>query len=227
MKQTPMPFQTDMVQAVLDLRKTQTRRARGLKRFNADPDFWSRKGNPSKAIHTLWDATVEPNPNPIVVLCGFKDPLGNIEYVKCPYGKVGDLLWVKETFQQRSEPAQAKGFDKFYYKAGWEGCTDGGWKPSLFMPKEAARIWLKITDIKVERLQDISEDDAKAEGVELIEHIGNCPMYKHYLTPKNGYALDVIHSFETLFRSINGPDSWNLNPWVWVISFQITNNPNQ
>ena len=113
-------------------------------------------------------------------------------------------------------------------------------RPSLFMPKDACRIFLKITDIRVERLQHISKEDAKKEGIEFTiadkEKFGcraaGMKLYRDYerkdnsLTsyPCNGFENAIV-SFETLWQSINGKDSWEANPWVWVISFKRIEKP--
>ena len=122
----------------------------------------------------------------------------------------GDILWVRETFtydsyfQDNSEIIIYKADDPNYpLNSGQK------WKPSIFMPKEACRIFLKITDIKVERLQDISEEDAIKEGVK-IDYIGS---YRH------------CYGFVDLWKSINGEQSWIDNPFVWVISFERIEKP--
>ena len=96
----------------------------------------------------------------------------------------------------------------------------GSWKPSIHMPKAAARIWLEITEIKIERLKNISEEDAKAEGVEII-----ADGFKNYAkVPKIISTLQCFdkayYSFLSLWESINGYESSELNPWVWVITFK-------
>ena len=104
------------------------------------------------------------------------------------------------------------------------------WKPSLFMPKEACRIFLEIEDVKVERLQDITEEDAINEGIFDMYRgkgiIGNA--YRNYLDKEGGYdsvADDAIHSFQTLWQKINGISSWDDNPFVWVNSFKSIERP--
>lgn len=137
----------------------------------------------------------------------------------CPYGKPGDRLWVRETFLQDS--------NGFIYRADgdFEGNSKilGGWMPSIYMPRKASRITLKITNIRVERLQDISWNDAIAEGVyddgkacvceqplDFVRSCGNC----------GGRLIDAIDLYKQLWESINEKGSWDLNPWVWVIEFK-------
>ncbi|NNV55892.1 hypothetical protein [Limnovirga soli] len=164
--------------------------------------------------------------------------------LKCPYGQPGHILWVRETFYAYGSWA----IDKFGAKFSDKTLSFGdykyadnppvkvelkrgsllGWykRPSLFMPKAACRTWLEITNIKVERLQDISEDDAIAEGV--IEYQDGT--FKNYFKKKGLREQDGVEcllakgSFQSLWHSINGQENWDKNPWVWVISFkEVTN----
>jgi hypothetical protein len=215
----PILFQTDMVKAILEGRKTQTRRTRGLDSINGDPNFWNRKGDPRKNTVRLWDSTKENNPNPLAISFGFKDPIDSITYIKSKFGKPGDLLWVRETFGSlHGEPL---------YKANYSDKTDeriaksmclNGWKPSIHMPKEASRIWLMIEDIRVERVQEISEEDAIAEGIKNVNLYGK----EHWVRYDEGFCTEYpTISFRSLWISINGEESWNANPWVWVIQFRV------
>jgi hypothetical protein len=187
-----------MVQAILEGRKTQTRRI-----IKGDFDVWN-KGSDKPYV------TKKDNH-------GFE-----IDY-HCPKGKPGDVLWVRETFMKSPN----YGIEPYYYKASvseqfLEECTDP-WKPSIYMPKTAARIWLEITDVRVERLQNISNENAIAEGIEKIgKH-----RFKNYLNDLNkDYFYSPIDSFRSLFESIVGEQSWKAGPWVWAISFKCINNPN-
>lgn len=121
---------------------------------------------------------------------------------KCPYGKVGDWLWCRETFGYEFGGG-------YLYKASHEhmkdvgGLTDHKWKPSIFMPKEAARIWEEVTDIRVETLHQITYDDCIAEGIE----------------DKIGHNADI--AYKRLWESIHGKGSWDINPWVWVLTTKV------
>jgi hypothetical protein len=149
--------------------------------------------------------------------------------VRCPYGQPGDRLWVREAFIH--EPADycweasvsipcRPAFT--VYRADHEGDTRGaGWKPSIHMPRWASRITLEVTGVRVERLQDISEADAVAEGCDPIDTsmhgqlertLMDLPLLDDKHPYRNGYAL--------LWEQINGPGSWDENPWVWAISFR-------
>jgi hypothetical protein len=222
----PLLFQTEMVKAIMKNRKTETRRANGLDSFNVDRDFWSRKGNPMKNSVRIWDSTKENNPNPISISFGFKDPFGFIEYVKSRYGKPGDLLWVKETWNKTPDflyaykanlTAESESIRQEYLSQS--GNQWAKWKPSIHMPKSASRIWVMVEEIRVERLQDITEKSAIAEGIEKVNIHGQ-DSWKRY----DGYAFvssSPIVSYWSLWASINGEESWNSNPWVWVVKFRV------
>jgi hypothetical protein len=140
----------------------------------------------------------------------------------CKY-KIGDILWVRETWQH-TKVLNINPEDENYgyvYKADdqpWEDCEGWKWKPSLFMPLDACRLFLKITNIRAERLQDITESDAIAEGVQ-----NEFDTFRNYLDKEEmgSYTLSAKESFETLWESINGEQSWKENPYVWVIEFEI------
>lgn len=141
----------------------------------------------------------------------------------CKY-LIGDVLWVRETFKPNNIPT---GWP-FHYRAANDTFTDPEnekWKPNIFMPKAACRIFLEITNIRVERLNDISEQDAIAEGIERTDFNSFFnEYYKNYLP--TGYT-DLLpkDSFKSLWQSINGKDSWEANQWVWVISFKRIEKP--
>lgn len=130
----------------------------------------------------------------------------------CPYGKVGDVLWVRETW--------AKWENGYIYKVDQEKYKKVKWKPSIHMPRAACRIELKITDIRAERLQDINEADAVREGVKREQSFP----FNQWLNYESGiYQLPTaVESFKSLWGEINGKDSWEANPFVWAISFEPT-----
>jgi hypothetical protein len=186
MKERPILFSGPMVRALLDGTKTQTRR---IVEFDHSPT-----GNP-----TLMD-----NEEPVYWAWGF-------DHYVCPYGVPGDRLWVRETWN-RTNPGGAEGL--YYFKA--DGCGPHGlnfhgdelWRPSIFMPRAACRLFLEITEVRVERLQDISEKDAKAEGVLVGEPDNQYPSFR------DAYA--------SLWDSLNAKRGygWDKNPWVWVVTFK-------
>lgn len=192
----PILFSTDMVTAILEGRKTMTRR----KIKNKDqPYLINEKSFINYSDSFGWNVKhkIEDNPLRFEITQQFK----------CPYGKIGDVLWIREKWRHNETQT---GFPYHHYQDG-EIYTDRDnekWKPSIFMPKAACRIFLKITNIRVERLQDISEEDAKSEGVYVAEC---CHAYYH------GFAL--------LWQKINGKESWEANPFVWVIEFELTGRP--
>ena len=152
-------------------------------------------------------------------------PLGNWNETlsKSPV-KVGDIIWVREThtyhrnyWHYRADTGSAgEELRQEYIKSG---CESAKWKPSLFMPKEACRLFLKVTDVRVERLNDISEIDAISEGVE------NCrfsPSNFVCYTNKDPsvWCSNAQRSYRSLWQKINGNDSWEQNPLVWVYIFE-------
>ena len=219
MKFIPILFSTPMVQAIIEGRKTMTRRVlksqqtEDYQLLGYDEDGSMGKGK--------------------VGYCSFESD-ADILNIKCPYGKVGDVLLVRETFTMVSwaEGTTARKVHT-HYKADNDLIGEHKWKPSLFMPKAACRIFLKITDIRVERLQDINRADAINEGIIswVDERMKSKPIrYASYCdfdnpTDPATYTSCPINSFETLWQSINGKESWEANPWVWVISFKRIEKP--
>jgi hypothetical protein len=231
-KSRPILFSTQMVKSILEDKKTITRRI-----IKEKPDYFIN--------------CVEGKPLSIGLSgsCSFFGAVinGEDKTIICPYGKVGDVLWVRETWWKApnncSYTALYKAdFPMVYYGTEWDPnekvvleAKDYKFKPSIHMPKDYARIFLKITNIRVERLKDISEEDAIAEGIENFYDnttIG-ATAYRNYTvtkkdikeSPWNIVANDAVESFQTLWQSINGSDSWKENPFVWVIEFEKTEKP--
>jgi hypothetical protein len=187
----PILFNTEMVRAILDGRKTCTRR---LVRFLPGE-------NPQ------WTGYIRDG---LMLYNGRNEPC----IIKVPY-QPGDTLYVRETWcgLPVNEAGHMRGHTIYYYKAdgelrpkGWRGT----WHPSIHMPKEAARIWLKVTDVRVERLQDMTDDDAEAEGC------------FDYTSTALGF-FDVWDS--TIKKSDLNCYGWDANPWVWVIEFERCEKP--
>ena len=178
-----------MVNAILDGRKTQTRRV--VKQSIGWDSIWkvSHEGNGTYCMR--WQTQY------------------SLPFFKCPYGQPGDVLWVRETWRKMHH-----GYD---FKADFPDRINFKWKPSIHMPKEACRIFLRITNVRLERLQEISEQDAIAEG---IERIPDAHWWKNYLEKPLPGTSNPFFSFKTLWQSINGEQLWNDNPWVWVIEFE-------
>lgn len=208
----PILFSTDMVRAILAGRKTQTRREIKKKYSNTDLVLKTDKHG-SRLIERQNDV-----PPPV------DNGHGTVTYRMAAYAevkpkyRVGDILWVRETWNHwpvRPYP--------FVYKATYLNTFGHTWKPSIHMPKRAARIFLKVISVRVERLQDMSESDAIAEGVLVNEDSLECWDYE--IKDWGHFGFDPIDSFQTLWESINGENSWNENPYVWVYEFEVIEKP--
>ena len=194
----PMLFSTPMVQALLAGRKTQTRR---ICKLQADADCYY--------IREFSDGILTINYNQ-----GNENPK-----LKTPVN-VGDIIWVRETWNNLNKIE----FEPHYiYKAN-ESATGkypiSKWNPSLFMPKSACRIWLKVVNVRVERLNDISEDDAINEGIK-FEFFNSKKWYYTYENDECSTLSSCI-SYRSLWSKINGVGSWDLNPLVWVYDFEVS-----
>ncbi len=229
-----MIFNGEMVRAILDGRKTQTRRI--VKGADGAVKFCKE-----------WDINGEE----VFVVLGEKDHTGMnpvLGAISCPFGAVGERIWVRETWGVVSHELDEDGriqpwtpdrpatvihempFGNGYYSGHaiyaadgdftWgddDGYEDGRscWKPSIHMPRWASRILLEITDVRVERLNAISQEDAQAEGMELT---GWRPTYSD--PDSGGEVWTPYDNFARLWESIYGEGSWKVNPWVWVIEFK-------
>lgn len=212
-RERPIIFSEPMVRAVLAKRKTMTRRI--VKPQPQHPRFRGMLALDDEGIELyLHDRTL-------------------VRAVRCPYGKPGDRLWVRETWGDCSPGADAlvgTKWDKPWYRAdadtygllGHDGegavyVEDVKWRPSIHMPRSASRITLEVTAVRIERLQDISEADAFAEGVQCESYID----YRRATTedghPLHSHAVDLFH---LLWEALHGPGSWAANPLVWVIGFK-------
>lgn len=138
--------------------------------------------------------------------------------VTCPYGVVGDRLWVRETWRPAAAAANVP--LPVLYRADDDDDTTSSWKPSIFMPRGASRITLDITDVRVQRLQDITAEDAMAEGVYFDGH-----WFRGGTHPIKGSDQcwpDAVRAYQAIWETINGKGSWALNPWVWALTFRRT-----
>jgi hypothetical protein len=189
-KERPILFRPELVRKVLEGKKTQTRRPLGVLPFGAPSVI---------APHDLDDGRY-----------GFFDDEDGTHV--CKFGRPGDVMWVRETFLKRANGAHVVyAADMDRVEAAGFGAMYGGWKPSIHMPKEACRLRLEITEVRVERIRDISEADAVAEGVEYSERTGR------YIPGSCDYAQ---WSFGILWNAAY-PGSWERNDFVWVISFKV------
>jgi len=248
-EERPILFNTPMVQAILEGRpsdrasragKTQTRRvikpqppedAHEFHFLDNRPEWIKRK------INNSWSYFGDPEHGSF--------PCNDSDKLKCPYGQPGDLLWVRETFCKTTEEyLHVKTKLPFVYKAdvkdfkivkqemsnmGWK------WKPSIHMPKAAARIWLKVKDVRVERLQEISEEDILAEGVRIpvnretgnvevrlgVDNSALSFLPEKSINTKYTQSQLLFAHWAELWCKVNGRQSWDANPWVWVVEFEV------
>ena len=174
MKERPILFKPELVRAILDGRKTQTRRVVKI-----------RSDARRHVVGPTWILS------------------------ECPYGVVGDRLWVRERWAISGKKFRADGSDDVKYKSSWAGDPPGGrWRPSIHMPRAACRLFLEITEVRVQKLHDIMllEEDAVAEGC--------------HADPR--FIQDTARDkFKQLWININGLDSWMDNPWVWALTFKM------
>ena len=209
MKDRPILFSAPMVRALLAGTKTQTRRVVKHSIRGPHTPRWTYDWHDSKG---KWLAAHGG---------GFEFSKTNAAQL-CPYGQRGERLWVREAwgFEKRTEDDPLLEPVATYRADEVEHLYQvNRWRPSIHMPRHLSRIKLEITGVRVERLQDISEVDAIAEG---IEHEPCSAHWKNYDTSPGGwrYWESPIQSYRTLWNSINGPGSWDANPWVWALSFK-------
>jgi hypothetical protein len=206
MTERPILFKGGMVRAILEGRKTQTRRAlefQPLDVLTKRPP-WEHTVTRKWNGHTVWFALIQKDPNRGTAF-------------GCRFGEVGDKLWVKETWAKNPYVGS-----DFIYRATEKEperyiSSQNKWRSSLHMPKTVSRLSLEITNIRVERLHDIGKDGRKAKDV-LAEGITDqqIEQRRKYLHPDDAPA----HTYGVLWDSINGKGSWAKNPWVWVIEFK-------
>lgn len=198
MKERPILFSAPMVRALLDGSKTQARRlVKPAPEMVAEKRIEPWSGNPADLLSLL-----------------LASKRG------CPYGQQGDRLWVREAYADIG--------CRLTYRADED---DGArflvrkWTPSIHMFRADSRILLEIVSVRVERLNDISEADAVAEGIECVaNNFGNGPAYRDYRMKNpedtSEWLSNPVTSYKTLWESINGAGSWAANPWCWVVEFK-------
>lgn len=209
MNEKPILFSTEMVQALLSGRKTQTRRV-----FKLPPKF-------------TWEDYDKG-------LCSHPDAIGCIDIgdLFCRYGSAGDGLWVRETWDcdhllvQKGPYLEVDGAKELliYYASLQAGQECQNWKPSIHMPRWASRINLTITNTRVGRLQSISDEDAIAEGLQIFNeddanlYYSGISEIEHW---PDGWQLSPVQAYRDLWIKINGAASWDANPWVDVVEFAV------
>lgn len=146
----------------------------------------------------------------------------------CSYGQTGDLLYVRETWGRVGFPERnvyrANPADEYQWGSGKPSQGSFRWKPSIHMPRYASRLTNEITSVRVERLHDISAEDAIAEGIWPVRDCeGDVCGYTNYFHTGEGtgYYVDPRDSYQSLWKTINGDQNWDENPWVWVIEFEV------
>lgn len=213
MKERPILFSPPMVKALLDGRKTQTRRIvkpAPVWDEQRKEHLWSC--NAVRSMVSVEKELREPT--------GWEGFAGSV----CPYGTPGDRLWVRESHcigipglpnGMGIVPIKSEAIKpgmKVVYKQGSNyGDDPPPWRPSIHMPRWASRITLEITEVRIQRLQEISEEDAKAEGCRV-------PTVIYPDSPREAYSY--VENYKILWESINGAGSWAANPWVWCVSFK-------
>lgn len=249
MKTKPILFSTPMIQALLDGRKTMTRRIVKPESINEAIEWcgggcdeepatidtfqlhWGVSHDDGKAVKAQWLVSSSEYQEEGVV------PIGE------GYGNVGDLIYVREGFRCNGwatdvatifyKACKHKSYTEMCEQYPVEGkkplLVTPTWKPSIHMPRWASRLTLEITDVRIERLNDISNPDSLAEGIitEQFRPDDGFPVCDGYLAPGNKtnlavpYRTDASIAFRDLWQSINGEDSWEANPWVWVVEFKV------
>jgi hypothetical protein len=228
-KERPILFSGPMVQAILTGRKTQTRRI-----IKSPYEFLVEDDGCGGPVWPFYPCYVTGEPE--------------CEKIPCPYGKPGERLWVRETWADGSyrDPdwaccvayrADNSGMNYLCKEGDEPVCLDtpcklrpegvSRWRPSIFMPRWASRITLEVTDVRAERLQDISDVDAINEGVLMLGDdwlYGAFPDYADKLRAtisgtKPPLGPSPRMRYAKLWEQINGPDSWSANPWVWAVEF--------
>lgn len=222
MKLIPILFSTPMVQAEREGRKTNTRRVRGLDEINSSPDIFEYRG------------LLKNSTNIHVFARMWKGNHVETKHIKCPYGQPDDVLWVRESFNWDWKNCPERKEKFYFYKATTNDdflASGEKWKPSIHMPYTACRTWLLNKSVRPERLHDIAEEDTIAEGAEERSH--RCGGFGYYEGGGEIWDCDcqgwnkspMQMGFQDLWKSINGEESWNANPWVWRVEFERTEKP--
>lgn len=202
-----MIFNGEMVRAILDGRKTQTRR---VMKVQPSDGFHPTHNGYDLDLNAHWYTPGVVDKNGYLQPAK-KDVFGvadENEGYACPFGAVGDRIWVRETFSPVPDHEEPAGCSAILYAADGNG-PYGKWVPSIHMPRWASRITLEITGVRVERLNSISDSDASKEGCCIADM-------------ESGDCLSDV--FARLWTSIYGDESWKVNPWVWVIEFKVVPN---
>lgn len=224
----PILFNDEMIRAILEGRKTQTRRiVKGIDHdlLNMMSEDLETGAPNSEVLELLYGPSTDDDgrrvPDQWLVRCT-ECPEEGVLTVGQGYGNPGDRLWVQEVYGYKIRSVGGTPHEQVTYRATDPNavhCYDCNgkeqpllWCPAKIMPRNASRITLEITSVRIERLQDISGEDSAAEGV-----TGPIGSPRAYGVVTKQFARD---QFMRLWESINGPDSWQVNPWVWAIEFE-------
>jgi hypothetical protein len=219
-RERPILFSGPMVRAILDDRKTKTRRVMQNQPFS-NTIGWRREGDPSSDL-VCWTDYLPPSATMLHVGRGpnryttsLEEEGGSFEHL-CPYGGVGDRLWVRETFGIMADKYHRIAFaaDFGHNACGVHvGAIEGKrWRPSIHMPRHASRITLEITGVRVERLQEITNEDAEAEGVSEYARVALSTDNEDSPRDRFRYLWDGLNAQRGF--------AWEKDPYVWVISFR-------
>ncbi len=223
-KERPILFRGPMVRAILAGHKTVTRRP-------VKGDQIPHRGS-SDIDGCQWIAVGQHDRRYGFVVSGSTEEECAAElaiYGRCPYGLIGDRLWVREAWVADAQvdavaPRDLSQGEPIWYpadggrrKTGCSMITPGKGRPSIHMPRWVSRLLLEITDVRVERLQDITDEQARAEGCTADDDPFWHPTYND---PDSGGRPSHRNTFEYLWGEINGPHAWDANPWVWVVEFK-------
>jgi len=209
MKERPILFSAPMVRALLDGSKTQTRRIMKPQPEPTPADYPGPTGHwwPSNNVQSMVHVEQE--------LQNQHGSWGGFCADCCPHGRIGDRLWVRETVADIGA--------RLTYRADTDDgahCMVKRWTPSIHMPRWASRILLEIVSVRVERLQDISEADCWAEGIDAVDgSLGDMKIID-LARRMNRCFEDAAPTYAALWEQINGAGSWDANPWVWVVEFK-------
>jgi hypothetical protein len=225
MTSRPILFTGEMVLAIRNDRKAQTRRLRGLDEINASPGDWEVTGGDGLSAFSFSDKRTTRT----------MTSAEGMRNTRCPYGAAGDQLWVREGWRpafdrdlydcieyradgKRLKPQGLSESEGFWFD---DICPDGEdappakWRPSIHMPRWASRLTLEVTNVRVERVQEISEEDAVAEGT--MSYVAGGHMRR-----REPAEMSVRAHFAVMWNDINAKRgySWESNPWVWAITFR-------
>lgn len=211
MKERPILFSSAMVRAILDGSKIQTRRVVKMK-----PHHQIEQRDDGSPWPWMYDSERDAD-----------------WWMPCPHGQPGDQLWLREAYRflavhDHVPPREISGGPVWYEaqdEVPFHPSEFGKLRPGMFMPRWASRITLEVTAVRVERLQDISEADALAEGIVprrigTGDHRTGTRVCYGLACDEAPWATSAVQAYSYLWESINGPGSWDANPWVWVVEFR-------